>query len=29
VDRARYRKIKPEMNREAIDAAAANYFVEL
>jgi energy-coupling factor transporter ATP-binding protein EcfA2 len=29
VDRARYKKIKPELNREAIDAAAANYFVEL
>jgi len=29
VDRARFKKIKPELNREAIDAAAANYFVEL
>ena len=29
VDRARFRKIKPELDREAIDAAAANYFVEL
>jgi DNA polymerase III delta prime subunit len=29
MDRARFKKIKPEMNQEAIDAAAANYFVEL
>lgn len=29
VDRARFRKIKPELNPEAIDAAVANYFVEL
>lgn len=29
VDRARYKKIKPDLTREAIDAAAANYFVEL
>lgn len=29
VDRARYRKTKPELKPEAIDAAAANYFVEL
>lgn len=29
VDRARYKKSKPELNPEAIDAAAANYFVEL
>jgi energy-coupling factor transporter ATP-binding protein EcfA2 len=29
VDRARYKKTLPELNRESIDAAAANYFVEL
>ena len=29
VDRARFRKIRPELNTEAIDAAVANYFVEL
>lgn len=29
LDRARFMKIKPEMSKEAIDAAAANYFVEL
>lgn len=29
VDRARYRKIRPELTPEAFDAAAANYFVEL
>lgn len=29
MDRARFKKIRPEFNREAIDAAAANYFVEL
>lgn len=29
LDRARFLKIKPALTREAIDAAAANYFVEL
>lgn len=29
LDRARFMRIKPQMTREAIDAAAANYFVEL
>jgi len=29
VDRARYMKIKPELTKAAIDAAVANYFVEL
>ncbi len=29
IDRARFMKIKPELTREAVDAAAANYFVEL
>ena len=29
IDRARYLKIKPELSREALDAAASNYFVDL
>lgn len=29
LDRARFMRVKPQMTREAIDAATANYFVEL
>lgn len=29
LDRARFRKVKPELTPEAIDAAVANYFVEM
>ena len=29
IDRARFTRTKPEMTRESIDAAAANYFVDL